>query len=205
MRMRTLSISLAGATMVAALAGCAGLNTLTADVSSFGDWPAGKAAGSYAFDRLPSQQANARSAEALEAAARPALAKAGFKPAAPGAEPDVLVQVGVRAQRDRWAPWADPLWLRGVHAPWAPVTWARLWYGPGFGTGVRADFVRYETEVALLIRDRASGKPLFEARAAHEGATRSDAAMVGAMFEAALVDFPRLGINPRPVTVTIAP
>jgi hypothetical protein len=56
-----------------------------------------------------------------------------------------------------------------------------------------------------LIRDRASGKPLFEARASSEGTARSDAALFGAMFEAALMDFPRLGVNPRRVTVELPP
>jgi hypothetical protein len=66
-------------------------------------------------------------------------------------------------------------------------------------------FPRYERQVALLIRDRASGKPLFETRASSEGTTRSDIAMLTAMFEAAMMDFPRLGMNPRRVVVELPP
>lgn len=182
------------------LGGCAGLNTLTAEVSSFGEWPADRQAGTYAFERLPSQQARAAEAEVLESAARGALAKAGFAPAAAGAAPDVLVQVGSRVGRSD-APWADPFWWRGGFGYWRPNPWA----GPRWGVSAQFDLsARYEREVALLIRDRASGKPLFEARASHESAsTSASAPTLAAMFSAALADFPRLGLNPRRVTVTL--
>jgi hypothetical protein len=188
------------------LAGCAGMDSLTADVASFGEWPAGRSAGSYAFERLPSQQARPELAEALEASARGALAKAGFKPAAAGEAPDFLVQLGTRVSRSDPSPWADPIWWRGGFGYWRAGPWLGPWYGPygpGWALYSRPDLRRYEREVALLIRDRASGKPLFEARASHDGPTRGDQATVAAMFEAALVDFPRLGINPRQVTVAL--
>ena len=37
---------------------------------------------------------------------------------------------------------------------------------------------RYDREVAVLIRDRASGKPLYEARASSDGITRSDSTLL---------------------------
>ena len=63
--------------------------------------------------------------------------------------------------------------------------------------------VTADREVAVLIRDRSSGKPLFEARASNEGNTMGNAALVQAMFEAALTDFPRQGVNPRKVVVSL--
>ncbi len=190
----------AGGTALLLLGGCAGLNTLTAEVSSFGEWPADHRPGSYAFERLPSQQARAAEAEALEAAARAALAQAGFTPAAAGATPDVLVQVGSRVGRSE-APWADPFWWRGGFGYWRPNPWV----GPRWGYSAQFDLsARYEREVAVLIRDRASGKPLFEARASHESvSTSASAPTLAAMFSAALADFPKLGLNPRSVTVTL--
>jgi hypothetical protein len=192
-----------GAALAASLllSGCAGLNTLTAEVSSFGEWPADRKAGTYAFERLPSQQARAAEAEALEAGARGALAQAGFRPAADGAAPDVLVQVGSRVGRAD-APWADPFWWRGGFGAWRPNPWA----GPRWGLSAQFDLsARYEREVALLIRDRASGKPLFEARASHESvSTSASGATLAAMFSAAMADFPKLGLNPRRVTATLA-
>lgn len=196
--------SLATAALLAAaavLTGCAGLRSVTADVSSFGEWPADRQPSTYAFERLPSQQAQPADSDALEAAARPALEKAGFTPAEPGREPAVLVQVGAREARTELSPWDDPLWWRGGfgywrHGPWMSPRW-------GWGLSMHYPSPRYERQVAVLIRDRASGKPLFEARASSEGNLRSDTAMLGALFEAALVDFPRLGVNPRRVTVAL--
>lgn len=187
---------------LALLGGCASLRNVTSDVSSFGEWPADRKAGTYAFDRLPSQAARAAEADALEAAALPALRKAGFTPAAAGTAPDMLVQLGARSQRSDNGAWNDPLWWRGGfgfyrHGPWLSPRWS---------LSIRSDFERFDREVAVLLRDRASGKPLFEARAVNEGnLDAADATTLGAMFEAALMDFPRLGINPRRVTVTPAP
>ncbi len=187
------------AALLVVLGGCAALRSVSSDVSSFGEWPAERKPGSYAFERLPSQQAQAAESDALEAAAAAALAKAGFTPAPAGQPPEVLVQVGTRASRADYQPWDDPLWWRGGFGYWRHGPWL----SPRWGLYGRADFPRYEREVALLFRDRASGKPLFEARASNEGGTQGSAATVAAMFEAALVDFPRLGINPRRVVVAL--
>ena len=65
----TLTVMLAAA----ALSGCAALNSVTSDVSSFGEWPSARKPGTFAFERLPSQQSRAAETDALEAAARPAL------------------------------------------------------------------------------------------------------------------------------------
>ena len=183
---------------LALLGGCASLRNVTSDVSSFGEWPADRKAGTFAFERLPSQVARAAEAAALEAAALPALQKAGFTPAAAGAAPDVLVQLGARSQRTDYGAWNDPLWWRGGFG------YLRVgpWLSPRWGLTLRSDFERFDREVAVLLRDRASGKPLFEARAVNEGGLEmADATTLGAMFEAALMDFPKLGINPRRVTV----
>ncbi len=182
-----------------ALSGCAALNSVTSDVSSFGEWPSARKPGSYAFERLPSQQTRAAETDALEAAARPALQKAGFTAVAAGTEPDVLVQVGSRVGRSD-PPWAAPIWWGGSfgyyrHGPWI---------GPRWGLNYPYDALRYDREVAVLIRDRSSGKPLFEARASNEGnASSASSSTLAAMFEAAMLDFPRLGMNPRRVSVPL--
>jgi len=182
------------------LGGCAALHSVSSEVSSYGDWPADRKPGSYAFERLPSQQARAAETQVLETAAQGALAKAGFTPVASGQQPDVLVQVGARVGLSDAAPWVDPFWWRGSfgfyrHGPWA---------GPRWGLGMNFDAARYERETAVLLRDRASGKPLFEARASNESASSSPGKeTLAAMFDAALMDFPRLGVNPRRVVVQL--
>ena len=182
-----------------ALAGCASLNAVTSEVSSFGEWPSGRAPGTYAFERLPSQQQRAAEADALEAAAGPALERAGFKPAAAGVAPDVTVQVGARTTRTDYGPWHDPLWWNGGFGYWRRGPWI----GPTWSMSVYASPPRYDREVALLIRDRATGKPLFEARASNEAGAAASPAVAAAMFQAALMDFPKTGLNPRRISVPL--
>lgn len=184
------------------LTGCAALTQVSSEVSSFGEWPADRRPGSYAFERLPSQQALAAESDALEAAAAPALAKAGFKPAAAGQLPDVLVQVGSRIQLVDGRRWDERLWWSGGiggfgywrHGPWLSPRFSLAWSG---------DWPRYDREVGVLIRDRSSGKPMYESRATNEGQARNDPALQAALFEAALLDFPKLGMNPRRVVVPL--
>lgn len=179
------------------LSGCAAFKTISPEVRSFGNWPAGRAPGSYAFERLPSQQDPLSRAAEWEAAAAPALAKAGFKPAANPAEADVIVSLGVRVGISDADPWADPLWYR----------WNAPLYTWRFGMPPRAHplFIerRYEREVGLLLRDRASGQPIYEARASHDGATRGDDTLMAALFEAALTGFPQANPKTRTVPITL--
>lgn len=196
---RALALSVGAAAFAGLLGGCASLNSVTSEVSSFGEWPAGRAPGTYAFDRLPSQQQRAAEADALEAAARPALEKAGFKPAAAGQAPDVTVQVGTRTTRTDYGPWNDPLWWNGGFGYWRRGPWI----GPSWSMSVYASPPRYDREVAVLVRDRASGKPLFEARASSESGSAMSPTVLAAMFQAALMDFPKTGLNPRRVNVPL--
>ncbi len=188
------------AVAAAVLAGCAAMRNISMDVSSYGEWPADRKPGSYAFERLPSQQARAAETALLEDSARPALTKAGFVPVADGQQPDVLVQVGHRAGRASGPLWDDPLWWRGGFGSFRYGPWG----GPRWGLAFRQDFGRYEHQVALLLRDRSSGKPMFEARAVHETSTElTSKGTLALMFEGALMDFPKLGMNPRTVVLPL--
>jgi hypothetical protein len=196
MKSRLAWLAVAG---VLLLSGCAAFDSLTAYVSSTGDWPAERKPGSFAFERLPSQQAQAEDTAALEAAALGALLKAGFAPVAPGQEPEVLVQVGARDRLIGVQIWDDPLWWRGGYGSWRYGPWM----GPYWGWSGWYQTPRYEREVALLIRARGDGRPLFETRAASEGNSAPGPRALAAMYDAALMDFPRLGLNPRRVVVTL--
>lgn len=185
-----------------ALSACSGPYAVSADVASFGQWPAGRSAGTYAFDRLPSQQQSKRQAE-LEDAAKAALAKAGFSVAADPKSADVLVTLGARISATEIAPWDDPLWWRW-RAGLVPLRYA-VAYGPayrGFGPWPYNLWDRrYDRAVAVLMRDRASGEAIFEAHASNDGPTMGDAALIGALFEAALTEFPKSRPEPHRVTV----
>jgi hypothetical protein len=191
---------LASIAAVGLLAGCAAMNSIDSDVYSYGTWPAGRTPGTFAFERLPSQQADAERQAQLEAAARPALQQAGFTPAAEAKSADVTVQLGARITRYDRSPWDDPFWWR-----WGPYTHWRYpgWYYPPFGyPGGYSP--QYDREVALLIRDRATGTPLYEARAVSDGYSAGGTPVLAAMFEAAMKDFPTPAVSPRRVSVPLA-
>lgn len=196
--MAALAVLCAGALLV----GCAALNTLRADVSSYGNWPAERQPGTYAFERLPSQQARPEAQQRLEDAAHGALQAAGFTAAAPGAQPDVLVQIGARITRYESSPWDDPLWWHGGFGYWRTRPWLAP-YPPHWAW--RSSYNRYyDREVALLLRDRSNGAPLYEARASSEGYTSGGDELLAAMFKAALADFPKSGGVPHAVEVPLS-
>ena len=201
---------LAGAAL---LTGCAAMRSIDTSVATFGAWPAGTAPGTYAFDRLPSQQANPQRAQAIENAAAQALASAGFRPAADGAKPDVMVQIGARTERFEQAPWDDPFWWGGPrrfgYAGWPGYGRYGPWGPYGFHHGLWEPFPPepdvYLHEVALLIRDANTGKALYETRASSDGYSDGGDRMLAAMFEASMKDFPRTLDKPHNVRVQMQP
>ena len=195
-------------TITLLLGGCAALNNLSSEVSTFGPWPAERKPASFVFERLPSQQAQPERQSQLEAAARGALEAAGFRAAPDANSAEYLMQIGARVTSNN--PWIynDPLFWRGggFHRGFYGQgfgRWGRGW-GPGWGFGGLQDSQNFEREVALLIRDRKTGQLLYEARATNDGPSSSIAALMPAMFEAALKDFPAVGPNPRNVTTQIS-
>lgn len=211
--MKTTSIATLTLALAAlGLGGCASLNRVDSDVSTYATWPAQRPASTFAFERLPSQQARAQEADQLEAAARPALLKAGFREVESLSGAETSVQVGVRVTRVDQRLYEDPFWWRGAYSrpyrsPWGPG-WGPYWgpyWGPGWGPGASFyyDAPRYDREVIVVIRDRKSSQVLYEARAVNEGNSAGNPTLLGAMFEAAMTDFPNTGINPRRVTIQL--
>ncbi len=194
---RTLTL-LAACAASAVLAGCAAMNQLTSEVSSYSAWPADRKAGTYAFERLPSQQLRAERAQKVEDSARRALEGAGFAPAPEGQPSEYVVQIGARVSATE-AYYDDPFWWRGG---FYAHRFGRPW---GMGFGLSMPSVRYEREVALLIRDRKSGQPLYETRASNDGGSSSMDSLLPAMFDAAMKDFPAGSATPRNVTTELAP
>jgi Domain of unknown function (DUF4136) len=193
------------------LAGCAAVTTLHADITSYGQWPVARSPGTYAFDRLPSQQAEPEKQQRLEDAAHQALTAVGFTAAQQGAAPDVLVQLGARVTRYGPSPWDDPWWWRGG-AYWPGRFAGRPWIGPspwigpypypywsGYGY-----YSYYDRQVAVMLRDGASGAPLYEGRASSDAYSNSTETLT-AMFRAAMADFPKSGGVPHSINVPLAP
>lgn len=208
------------------LSGCAAMNNLTSEVSTFGPWPAERQPGGYVFERLPSQQAEPERQQMLETAARGAVDAAGFRAAATPAEADYLLQVGARVSAvvNPWI-YNDPLFWNGGwgyggyygHGPfyngyygrgygygYGYGRWGRDPFG-GFGNGFGMGTQSFEREVALVIRDRRTGQPLYEAHANSAGMTGSADSLLPAMFDAAMKDFPGAAPKSHSVTVPISP
>lgn len=190
-----------------ALSGCAGLKQVSNEVSTYSLWPAGRAPATYTFERLPSQQAHAEQMQLLEEAAHRAMEQAGFKLATDPAAADVSVTLGARVTANEPSPFDDPLWWRG--GLWGHRFHGRPWpyhrgFGPHFGWPYHYGPATYEREVAMLIRDRKTGQPLYEARVTNDGFSPSINSLLGAMFEAGMKDFPKGGANPRRVVTQIA-
>jgi hypothetical protein len=188
------------------LGGCASLNQVSHEVSTYSLWPAERktATSTYAFERLPSQQAHPDQAQILEEAATPALERAGFQPATDPTSSDVTVTIGARVTAHDRSPYDDPFWWHGGLYPYRYYGHPLWW--PGYGWRYGHPFFRpfydtpiYEREVALLIRDRRTGQPLYEARVTNDGYSPSMQRFLSAMFEAALKDFPYSGTGPRRV------
>ena len=194
--MRGLALSLS---LALCLGACASLRQIDNDVWTYSQWPAERKPASYAFERLPSQQARPEPQQRLEDAARRALELAGFTPAADPNDADVSVQLAARVSPNERALYDDPFWWRGG----LYVHWRRGFYAPYWGAQVAS--LSYEREVALLIRDRKTSQPIYEARATNTGSTALIGSLLPAMFEAAMKDFPHAGVNPRRVSVEITP
>lgn len=182
-------------------AGCSGVDTVTVDVASQGSWSEDRQPGSYAIERLPSQQANAAEQERIEAAALPALEAAGFR-RVPLEQADVVIQLGARvfevARRYPYLRsslyWRSDWWFYGGRWPY--------FYGPPYPLGYADDFPDLQREVAILIRDRSSQQFVYETRAVYTSRWTSDA-LLPALFEAAMKDFPRQALSPRTVKVVL--
>ena len=198
--------SLATATLLAT--GCASFNQLNNEVSTFGAWPAQRQPTTYVFERLPSQAAHPERQTQLEDAARGAVEAAGFRPAAEGAQADVLMQLAARVSTtDPWF-YSDPFPWRGnmrFGTGWGHNRFGRNPWGLGIGFGYSLESQsNFEREVAVLIRDRKTGDLLYEARASNNGTSTGIDALLPAMFRAALQGFPATGPNPRNVTVQVS-
>ena len=122
---------------------------------------------------------------------------------------DVVVSLGARVSRSGPAPWDDPLWWRWNGSYWG---WR---YGPAWrpyysrwGYSYPMDPMmerRYDREVAMLLRDRKTNEPLYEARASNDGLTEGGKELFGALFEASLADFPQTRPEPHRVSVPLTP
>lgn len=182
---------------LAALGGCSTVRLVESDVSSYSFWPENRPPASFSFERLPSQQSRPDIQDRLEAAALPALQKAGLRPAEDG-QADVTVQVGVAETRYYYN---DPFY---PYPPFGPSYYGgRFGYwghGAAFGFSAYAPTPYYLYDAGVLIRDARTKQVVYETHAKYEGYWADDAVRA-VLFEAAMKDFPRPALSPRRVAI----
>ena len=183
------------------LGGCALPRMIDSDVQSFvsGAPPARPA--SYRFERLPSQS-DAPAQEQLEALAAVALAKvdlapaplvsgaiAGTAAAAPTAR--YALQVSVRIE-PIVSPYGDPF---------AGGIWGHRRPFGGFGMSLEPSWYRHA--VHILLRDSASGAPVYESSASFDGPWADSGNLLPVILDAALQGYPNPPAGPRKVVIEL--
>jgi hypothetical protein len=184
---------------LALLAGCAGTQSLQAEVSTLPQWPAGIPTGqpAYQWDRLPSLRSGpqARDQDALEAAANEALAQAGWR--LDPAQAQWSVQLEGQTQR---APTPQPSGLNigiGIGLGHGHIQLGSMW--PATQTPMD------RSHVVILIRPTGSGPIAYETRATREAWGQPNAEQWRALVQAALRDFPLSSARQQTVTIDLTP
>ena len=184
--------------VAAVLTGCATVSTVESDVQSFATTPTPVQAGTFRFERLPSQDQDATQAASLEKMAQAALVKAGFSRVDTGARYSVQIGAGTA---ETVSAFPEPFFGRSA---WSPFGRPRMWHGRHFyGSPWLMDRENYVTRVRLEIRELSSGKLVYESTATNEESWFNPARVLPALFEAALADFPTPPKGVRKVVVLL--
>jgi predicted small secreted protein len=197
--------------IAALLTGCATTRVVDSDVQAFSTIQKVGEPATFRFERLPSQQAHPQDQAALEAIAKASLARVGLTVDEANARFSVQVDANVQrvVRRDLWNdPWHNP-WGGSWGHPWGPPGWHgphRYFGSPFWGpTTAFPEPDLFMHEVHIVMRDLGTQQIVFESRATHESLAPGDAATLGAMFDAALKDFPLPPQGPRRLRIEIAP
>ena len=190
----TLAALLATAAML--LSGCATVSTVESNVQSFSAAPTPVQAGTFRFERLPSQDQDARQAVLLEGMAQTALEKVGFSRAEQAARYSVQIGAGTL---DTVLDYHDPFYGR---FGWS-FGWPRMRHGRLFYTSPWPERELYVTRVRLEIRDLSSGKVVYESTATNQESWFNANRVLPALFEAVMTDFPTPPKGVRKVVITL--
>ncbi|MDP3136386.1 MAG: DUF4136 domain-containing protein [Burkholderiaceae bacterium] len=182
------------------LAACASNWIIDSRVRAFAGMgiPAGA---TYRFERLPSQQTLGQQQEMIESLAADALARAGLR--RDDAQPRYSIQLSARVQRESRGLW-DDVWMGwGFGGP------RDFSFGIGYNTWLPPfpppQSPYYLHEVGLVMRELATGQIAYETRASYQGPWSDTNAVLAAMFEAALKDYPNPPVGVRTVNVEVGP
>ena len=177
-------------------AGCAGMQTVDVDVTSFASWPGGTpaAAGStYRFERLPSQQQSAVQRDRLETFARDALARKGLQPTPALAQYSVQISTNTQLVSDGYAtaPYGGPNVgiSTGIFSGSGGGGFGGISFGFPLG-GNSTGSTGYRVELVMLLRSLQTNTVVYESRAYAVTPSSEDPAVLAAMVDSALRGFP---------------
>lgn len=192
--------------LLSLLTACSGLRLIDTRVQALAAQPTQTQdlkAARYRFERLPSQAASPH-VERLEAMADKVLTQVGL--VRDDAQATVTILLTLRSNSFLADPWGNPI------AGWSWPGYGRSVYGAGgigsggsmIGFGMRfPPPTAYNREVSLIFRSLANGQIVYETRAHHSGPWSDTEAIVAAMLEAALIDFPNPPVGIRQVNIEI--
>lgn len=185
------------------LTGCGSMRVVDNNVSSFAAPPYIPLGANYRFERLPSQQAQAPKQSALESIAQQALAKVGLQRndamASYGIEVSAAMQIEPRSPWEGPGPGYNLGWNLGWGTRGGSLMIGGGWpLRPGLG-----DSPYYWRQVSVIIREISSARVVYETHASHDGPWPDSDAVLPAMFDAALKDFPSPPQGPRRVNIEI--
>ncbi|WP_295956535.1 DUF4136 domain-containing protein [Rhodoferax sp.] len=186
------------------LVGCASVTRVDNDVQSFTNWtsavprPLG-----FRFERLPSQQTDAATQDAVEQLSLPALAQAGLVQDTANARYSLQISTQLLTE-STWSSRPYGPWGRG--GPWM-----------GGGRGMRGPFMApmmpmlpmevrtYQRLLSLVLRDLATGQVVYETQASQDSNGPIGSDQIPAMVTAALHGFPNPPAGLQRITVDIPP
>lgn len=197
------------ATSLWLITGCAGVRLVDTDVTAHAKWtaaPPGPGT-TYRFERLPSQQNLAAQQDAVEAQARPALAKVGMELNPAMARYSVQV-VATTQIIERGYPGYDGAFGGGFGGFFGGPS---VFLGGGnrgasFGLSFPMRFPEptfFRRELSVLMRELSTQQVVFETRAFHDGVWSDTQAVLPAMLDAALRGFPEPPPGTRRINVDI--
>ncbi len=182
------------------LTGCGAMRLVDTEVRSFATPTAVSVGATYRFERLPSQQADAARQDKLEVVAQQALDKVGLKRDDSAASHSVQVSYSMKV--DAHAPWEqpEPAWGWGIGLGGRGGS---VMLGAGLPFGGLATLPYYRRQISLIIRSLASNQVVYESHATHDGRWADTEAVLPAMFDAVLKDFPNPPAGVRRINIEI--
>ena len=186
--------------LVLALSGCSGMRIIDSDVSAYTTAQLVSLPARYRFELLPSQQTLPEQHKRIQDMVQAEMVKVGMR--RDDIAPEYSLRFDLRVHRDARSPWNDPPYGAGFLSAY-PVATPR-----GVVYHYRMPLLMMETpwyrrEVSLLMRRLSDGVLVFESNARSDGPWADGEAVLPAMFQAALRDFPNPPQGMRRVLVEI--